>query len=180
MAIKQVDEAVNGKRKKAAETVLEVDTPAAPSTPDKSDTSPALDAAETVLAKMHEQPHPYVTRCTYRMTTTIPTGNYENIVPQVEVEYLVPEGAIAPDNVDVLDGLRRDIAMMMLPRVEEQTNMVQIVSILKDMSKSEEQKKNEVAAAFVAGSALFRWLSTFDRNSARLVLTRRLNMYKDA
>jgi len=175
MAIQRVKKEIE----KSADPVLKPDDQPAPAAPDKSD-NPHLDAAEKVLAKMHESPQPYVTRVSYRMTTTIPTGNYENIVPQVEVEYLVPEGATAPDNVSVLDALRADIAMMMLPRVEEQTNLVQILPILKDMSKGEEQKKNEVAAAFVAGSALFRWLSTFDRNSARLVLTHRLNMYKDA
>jgi len=56
-----------------------------------------LEAAERVLAAMHTTPQPIISRMTFSLACTIPTGNYENLTPKIEIEYIVPEGAVPPN-----------------------------------------------------------------------------------
>lgn len=155
---------------------------------DKTDPAPqsatdrAEEQAERVLMAMHTTPQPYLTRCTFKLSATIPTGDYQNLTPQIEVEYVVPEGAMPPDNIDVMNSLSMDIAAFVVPQATQQTNIINTRTVYEaalKAGKTEDLIVLDIAAAFSAGSPLFRWLTTFDRPAARRIVRARINSYKD-
>lgn len=183
MAIKKIENALKKEVKDAPPSAASaaVETPAKQE--DKTDTKPdsGIEQAERILTKMHVTPQPYVSRALYKMAVTIPTGNYENLTPSVEIEYVVPEGAIPPDHLDVLDDLRLNIAAGVLPLVQQQTNGVsnEVISSILHKAGDEERAKREIAATFMTAAPTFKWLSTFDRASARRLVTNRIASLKD-
>jgi hypothetical protein len=164
MAIEAVETEVKKRTKKDVPTVA-------------AEPGQEMQAAERTLAAMYTEPQCTISRMTFSLDVTIPTGNYENLRPKIEITYDVPEGAIPPNEVEQLDILREQVSLFIFPLVEAQTAAINVKAMA--TQESEMKAKLEMAATWSASSPLFNWLKTFNRPLAGKLLSNRINYYKD-
>lgn len=119
---------------------------------------------------------PYISRVTFKMGATIPTGDYANLTPSIEITYDVPEGAASPTYTTVLDELRQSIVDAVYPMIINQTSKIHLTI---KMMQSSDNEQLTIRTAFSA-SPLFLWLSTIDPVSAAMIVEQRLEAYEKA
>lgn len=138
---------------------------------------------EAVTPKVSERirdqilnPQPYVSRMTFRLGATIPTGDYANLSPSIEITYDLPEGATPPQSTAVLDELRGSLVDSVYPMIIEQTNKIHLTVKMMQSSDNEQETIRKALSA----SPLFSWLSTIDPVSASMIVGHRLEAYEAA
>lgn len=168
MPIETVDTEVKKRSKKEPK-----DAPLEPVVPPGND----LDAAEKTLTSMYTEPQCTISRMTFSLECTIPSGEFGNLKPKIEITYDVPEDAIPPNEVEQLDMMREQIALFIFPLVEAQTAGINVKAMA--LNENETKAKLEIAATYSTSSPLFNWLKTFNRPLAGKLLSNRINYYKD-
>lgn len=106
-----------------------------------------------------------VSQLTFRVSATIPTGNYENIQPMIEIVIDVPEGANPPNNDVMVASLQHQLALGVIPSILQITSLINIVPYLKDADPTK-----AVSLAYLNACPPFKWLSTVDRDLARSIV----------
>jgi len=111
-----------------------------------------------------------VSQLTFRVSATIPTGNYENIQPMIEMVIDVPEGATPPNNDVMVASLQHQLALGVIPSILQITSLINITPYLKDADPTK-----AVSLAYLNACPPFKWLSTVDRDLARSVVIDAIN-----
>jgi len=124
---------------------------------------------------------PTITQITFRMGATVPTGDYQNIQPMIEMIVNIPDGATPPDNAQMMERLQHEMALGVLPSIQMITETIDlepfVTAKINDLKAPSNIKA--VSVAYAAACPMFKWLSMVDRALARQFVVDAIQAYID-